>query len=90
VGKGESITIGKRNIPPIQNHHWLKLGASNSIYSNQICRKKIVRGVKNRFDKQISSIIRREYRSQENLSLFRREAFLWRAIETLGLSIYFT
>jgi hypothetical protein len=49
----------------------LQLGASNTIYSNQICRKKIVRGVRNRFDKQISSIIRREYRSQENLFLLR-------------------
>jgi hypothetical protein len=58
MGKRESLTIGKRNIPLIQNHQWLKLGASNSIYSNQICRTKIVRGVRNRFDKQISSIIR--------------------------------
>jgi hypothetical protein len=32
-----------------------KLGASNNIYSNQTYRKKIVRGVRNRFDKQISS-----------------------------------
>jgi hypothetical protein len=69
MGTRESLTLGKRNIPLIQNHQWLKLGASNSMYSNQICRKKIVRGVRNRFDKQISSIIRREYRSQENLSL---------------------
>jgi hypothetical protein len=48
-GKRGALTIGKRNIPLIQNHHWLKLGAINSIYSNQICRKKIVRGVRNRF-----------------------------------------
>jgi hypothetical protein len=42
-----------------------------------------VGGVRNRSDKQISSIIRREYRSQENLSLLGGKHSYEDQVETL-------